>query len=1111
MEQQMVFHILGIEETKDEALIQAAYRNLLKKTNPEDDPEGFKRLREAYEEALVLARQEALEMEEEEEGEIPQWLSRIGDLYEDIERRHRAEPWERLLSEPLCEALDTSEEARTAILVFLMDHIHLPHAIWKLIDKTFHVVEDYDLLKEKFPKNFLDYFKYYAEQEGFLPFRFFQVRDESKANGDGYIDHYLSIKKEIDQNQWEGCEQKLQDLEAFGIYHPYEDVERIKLLLHFEQKEEAAALSEELLKKYQEDQYIKVYAAYAFWHKKEKDRAFALWNEILKDRPAYYQAKMGVVRYLMEKGNNYDAKEKLMEVLEGDGRDEEALALLKEANNRLIVEFKEKLHRGEPDERLPGQEMELELCWCLFQNEEIDQAIERLSEFVPEPKEEYGYSNLFGRVLYRAGQYDKALPHLERWLEIIEETVDDGTEENQKRISRRGRAAYLLGGCYFELGDVEKAEERVREAVKLTDNDGEKLGCMQYLSHILFKSGQFERSVDLCDEILKLDENYYPAYLTRMEACYELKKGQSVVDDYHRAVAIFPGFYKPYLLAAKVFFQYGQYEDAKGVLAQARENQVIFSDSMKLYEVKILRNLAKSQEDRKRPMEILADLKEHMEKETDLEDKSELEFETALLYWDDDRLEEALDHLRNAIHQNPKRLQYAMVKGHICLDFKRYDEALNAYHKAEPAYGGLAAIHYNKGLCYEGKGLKKIAVECFLKTLEIEKTYRDACEKLADYYREEYTKQYKKEDFLKAITFMDRQIEETENCYYLVHRGLMYMNALELEPAVSDFLKALQYSPRDWAAHNNLGCCYKYMGQFEKAIECFKTAVECMGESKSILPYSNMADCYEAMGQYQEAINCYEEDLKLFPDRLQFYKEIGELYGYMGELTKARKAFERIKGEEDYYSCMGDLEQRKGNLLKAVWYYTGGVRNAPEKSKGESLFDLALLYMDLWPSLAPVCLKKAIRATADETCLFRYEKWLAIYYYTTKRFKLSRAHAENALRHFKKAEMGTEEDYVAYKPSAPLRLCNFGWLYICMGDKKKGEKYFEKMVRVSRCKACRHKECYEKYYFEGMYFEAEGRDQEALEAYQQSLLRNPHSMDVEWVLTKLKKRMGHSL
>ena len=57
MERQLAFHVLGIKETKDEQQIQDAYRGLLKRTNPEDDPEGFKRLREAYETAVSWARQ----------------------------------------------------------------------------------------------------------------------------------------------------------------------------------------------------------------------------------------------------------------------------------------------------------------------------------------------------------------------------------------------------------------------------------------------------------------------------------------------------------------------------------------------------------------------------------------------------------------------------------------------------------------------------------------------------------------------------------------------------------------------------------------------------------------------------------------------------------------------------------------------------------------------------------------------------------------------------------------------------------------------------------------------------------------------------------------------
>ncbi len=61
MEKELIFQILGIPETKDEEDIRRSYGEKLKETNPEDDPEGFKRLRQAYEEAIKLLRSQPKE------------------------------------------------------------------------------------------------------------------------------------------------------------------------------------------------------------------------------------------------------------------------------------------------------------------------------------------------------------------------------------------------------------------------------------------------------------------------------------------------------------------------------------------------------------------------------------------------------------------------------------------------------------------------------------------------------------------------------------------------------------------------------------------------------------------------------------------------------------------------------------------------------------------------------------------------------------------------------------------------------------------------------------------------------------------------------------------
>ena len=67
MEPIEVFQILEIEQTKDERALKNAYRDKLTVTNPEDDPEGFKRLRMAYEEACRYAG--TPDAEENEEAE----------------------------------------------------------------------------------------------------------------------------------------------------------------------------------------------------------------------------------------------------------------------------------------------------------------------------------------------------------------------------------------------------------------------------------------------------------------------------------------------------------------------------------------------------------------------------------------------------------------------------------------------------------------------------------------------------------------------------------------------------------------------------------------------------------------------------------------------------------------------------------------------------------------------------------------------------------------------------------------------------------------------------------------------------------------------------------
>ena len=166
MDKSLILQILGIGELADEGSVKAAYLAKLKTANPEDDPEGFRRIRQAYEVALEFLR--AREEETEEKTYMDLWLDRVDQVYRDFTVRGHVEAWEELLEDPVCQDLDTSLEARDAMLGYLCSHFFLPREIWKRLDEEFQIVSDTEELKERFPADFLDYIKYYTEMTTIL-------------------------------------------------------------------------------------------------------------------------------------------------------------------------------------------------------------------------------------------------------------------------------------------------------------------------------------------------------------------------------------------------------------------------------------------------------------------------------------------------------------------------------------------------------------------------------------------------------------------------------------------------------------------------------------------------------------------------------------------------------------------------------------------------------------------------------------------------------------------------------------------------------------------------------------------------------------------------------
>ena len=110
MERIEVFQILGIGETKDQVAIKNAYREKLAVTNPEDDPEGFKRLRTAYDAACRYAKETGEDQTQERDTSASGlWVERAAQIYANMETRRNVACWEELFADDCFISLEEEE------------------------------------------------------------------------------------------------------------------------------------------------------------------------------------------------------------------------------------------------------------------------------------------------------------------------------------------------------------------------------------------------------------------------------------------------------------------------------------------------------------------------------------------------------------------------------------------------------------------------------------------------------------------------------------------------------------------------------------------------------------------------------------------------------------------------------------------------------------------------------------------------------------------------------------------------------------------------------------------------------------------------------------------
>lgn len=1097
-----IFHILGIEETIEEDRITEAYRERLKVTHPEDDPAEFQLLRRAYEEAIYYARHPEEEGEHKQKTKVDEWICKVEEVYTDIIKRGSVEEWERIFSDSICDGLDTFIEAREKILLFFANNIYTPQFVWKMADKTFCIRESYKELIEQFPADYLHYVIEHIENDTFIDYTLFTytVDEKEKARPDEFIDAYFKCKNQLDEKEPEEVKAALCKLKEYGVYHPFVEAEWIRYFLKINELAKARKVAGKLEEMNLQNHYIKYYIAEVYAAVGEEEKAFAIWQEILEKYPGYYEVMVKMADYYLKRNMYYEASELLQVVCQNVEENEELNEKIKVANEKMIKELKAKVENEEEDERFPRNKLKLNLAYYLWQTGKTEEALAIMYGFEPEQNEIYTYTKFIGILLSDKQEEERALSYHQKALEIL---LEKKTKE-EKDYQDLGQAYYRLGECYTNLNKIDEACKIFLQGTESLEDVKERHLCMERLANLYDEEKEYEKVVDICDEILREDSGYYSAYMYRQKAFYMLDKLQESIDDFLKAIQIYAGFYQPYQYALEIFVNQRLLEEAGKVLKLVKEND-IFSPRISILESRYYRFMLEEDRNCDESIAVLQSLVDKIDewrKEGDeradyitVEDLAEISYEFSLIEESQENYEKALEHIQMALKYCPENSSYHIVCGICYQNLQEYENGILELKKAAKDYDDTPVYYYNLGLCYEGLDEIEEAVGYFKKTLEHEKCYKDACEKLSDHYRDLFEDTCKKEYLELAIEYIDQELEETESVYYLIARGLLYLNNLYLPDAKRDFLRAEELRQGDWYIECQLGFCERYAGNYETAISYFRKAIACMkAENKSHhYPYQYLITSYEIIQDFKSVEKVCKEAIEAFPEILSFWENLGDAYKIMGEHEKALEAFEHLEKKGNYYYAIADLELSLGNMEKWKKYNEKALEIAEDKQQAYYDYGIDCMFgAKDYASAVPI-LKNSFLLTKDyddkAICLID----IATCYYMLAEDEKAFEYAKEAKKYYElyfEQKGCTEEEYMTYPRAKAARIANKGWMLLCLGEREEAVRIFVDMFKMQKCRRCGYKACFESRLYLARVYEREGDIKKAMEFYEETLQIN---------------------
>ncbi len=158
------------------------------------------------------------------------------------------------------------------------------------------------------------------------------------------------------------------------------------------------------------------------------------------------------------------------------------------------------------------------------------------------------------------------------------------------------------------------------------------------------------------------------------------------------------------------------------------------------------------------------------------------------------------------------------------------------------------------------------------------------------------------------------------------------------------FERTIDVTKENWLMHNNYANILKESGEYEKAVEHFRVALEVKPNNAEV--HNNLAGALGKLGRTDKEIEHYRKALELKPDFAVAHYNLATVFLLQGRMDEAIAEYKRsVKFQPDYVEALSQLGfvlSERGDLEEAAGYYKKALAIEPANVIAHGRLGLAL-------------------------------------------------------------------------------------------------------------------------------------------------------------------------